>query len=164
MKRIVVVRHAKAVPYGYDDDFHRDLIDRGINDAEMVSHACKTRGIIPDLIMSSPATRAIKTARIFADTLNFDENQIIENIDLYAGITTREFIEIIHELPGEAGTVYFFGHNPYIFTFANNLLKHFSQDMPTCAVVSINFGISKWKDVEIRSGDSEFRITPRMLK
>lgn len=28
MKRVIIVRHGKAVPYGYDDDFNRDLQDR----------------------------------------------------------------------------------------------------------------------------------------
>ncbi len=41
MKRVIIVRHAKSVPYGYDDDFHRDLTDRGIHDAEKISSKLK---------------------------------------------------------------------------------------------------------------------------
>lgn len=65
MKRVVIVRHAKSVPYGYDDDFHRDLTERGLLDAEKISSQLKDRGIIPDLVMASPATRTMHTATIF---------------------------------------------------------------------------------------------------
>jgi phosphohistidine phosphatase len=70
MKRVVLVRHAKAVAYGYEDDFNRDLRDSGVIDAQRVSNELKARGVFPDKIISSPALRALKTARIFAETFN----------------------------------------------------------------------------------------------
>ena len=50
MKRVVIVPHGKAVPYGYEDDFTRDLRDRGKNDAELVSQELKKQNVIPDEI------------------------------------------------------------------------------------------------------------------
>ena len=41
MKRVVIVRHAKSEPYGYDNDFYRDLTDRGESDAEKISEKLK---------------------------------------------------------------------------------------------------------------------------
>jgi len=78
MKRVVIVRHAKSVPYGYDDDFNRDLSNKGKNDATLVSNELKRKNIFPDAMISSPAKRAIKTARIFAENLGFDKNNIRE--------------------------------------------------------------------------------------
>ena len=37
MKRVVIVRHAKSVPYGYEDDFNRYLTERGEKDAAKIS-------------------------------------------------------------------------------------------------------------------------------
>jgi len=123
MKRVVIVRHAKSVPYGYEDDFTRDLTDRGKNDANLVSSELMKNGVKPDLLISSPAKRALKTARIFADNLEFDRSQIEEIKDIYDGLTTSEFLELIQTLPDDAGTVFFFGHNPGFHFFVNKLLK-----------------------------------------
>jgi phosphohistidine phosphatase len=164
MKRVVIVRHAKAVPYGYEDDFNRYLTERGKNDAALVSKALKNQGIVPDIMISSPAKRALKTARIFADNLEIERNQIIENEDIYDGLTTSEFLELIQSLTDEAGTVFFFGHNPGFHFFVNNLLKDNVNEMPTCSTVGIDFNVNFWKKVEARTGDLAFRITPKMLK
>ena len=51
MKQIVIVRHAKAVPYGYEDDFNRDLTERGVNDATKISAELKQRGIKTDVFL-----------------------------------------------------------------------------------------------------------------
>ena len=164
MKRVVIVRHGKAVPYGYEDDFSRDLRDRGKNDAKRIRHELNERGILADVIISSPAKRAIKTARIFADELGFNRSEILQNQDLYGGLTTDEFLDIIRELPAEANTVFFFGHNPGFYYFVCNLLEEFWGDMPTSSTVAIDFEVSDWQQVETRSGKLGFQLVPRMFK
>ena len=164
MKRVVIVRHAKSVPYGYEDDFNRDLSDRGKNDAVLVSRELKNQGIIPGIMISSPAKRALKTARIFADNLEFDRKRIEDNEDIYESLTTSEFLELIQSLPEETQTAFFFGHNPGVYYFVSNLLKHYNQDMPTCGTVAIDFNVEKWKKVEARTGKMAVRLTPKMLK
>ena len=164
MKRVVIVRHGKAVPYGYDDDFNRDLQERGKKDAVLVSSELKNRHILPDLLVSSPATRAIKTARIFADNLNYDQNDIREVEDIYEGMTTGDFIELISDLPEDANTVFFFGHNPGFYYFVANLLQIFHGDMPTTSTVGIDFDVNTWKEVRSRSGKLAFHLVPRMFR
>ncbi len=164
MKRIVIVRHAKSVPYGYDNDFNRDLRDRGVNDAKLVSQELKKEGIFPDIMISSPALRAIKTARIFAENLGFNQKNIREMEEIYHGLTTGEFLDVIRELPGDAKTVFFFGHNPDFHIFTDNLLDDYPENMPTCATVGIDFQIDKWKQAEAREGKMAFRLIPKMFK
>lgn len=164
MKRVVIVRHGKSVPYGYDDDFNRDLRDRGKNDAKLVSTELKKKNIIPDLMVSSPAKRAIKTARIFAENLSYEQNKIQEVEDIYEGLTTSEFIELVKDLPDEAETVFFFGHNPGFFYFVNNLLEKFDGDMPTTSTVGIDFDVPTWDSVQARTGKKAFHLIPKMFK
>lgn len=164
MKRVVIVRHAKSVPYGYEDDFNRNLSDRGKKDAAKISSELQQRGIKPDAMVSSPAKRALKTACIFAENLNFDKHQITEVEDIYDGMTTSEFLELIHKLPKTAQTVFFFGHNPAFHYFVENLLKYFGGNMPTCSTVGIDFDVARWEDVEARSGKEAFHFVPRMFK
>lgn len=164
MKRVVIVRHGKAVPYGYENDFTRDLKDRGKDDAKLVSQELKNRAISPDEIISSPAKRALKTARIFAENLDFDKSRIVEIEEIYNGMTTGEFQGMIQELPVDAKTVFFFGHNPGFYYFVCNLLTEFRGDMPTTSTVGIDFDVNTWQEVEAREGKLAFHLFPKMLK
>ncbi len=164
MKTVVIVRHGKAVPFGYEDDFNRDLRDRGKNDAKLISTLLNKRDIQPDAMISSPAKRALKTAQIFAESLNFNKNDITEVQEIYEGLTTYEFLELIQDLSNETETVFFFGHNPGFYYFVNNLLEHFENDMPTCSTVGIEFNVDSWKDVKSRTGKMAFQFVPKMFK
>ncbi len=164
MKRVVIVRHGKAVPYGYEDDFTRDLRDRGKKDAKLLSMELKRQGVFADEMISSPAKRAIKTARIFAENLDFEQGNIVEIDDIYHGLTTGEFLGIIQELPVDAETVFFFGHNPGFYYFVCNLLKAFYGDMPTTSTVGIDFDVNTWQEVEARTGELAFHLVPKQFK
>jgi len=164
MKQVVIVRHGKAVPYGYEDDFTRDLRERGKKDARLISDELKKRSIKPDKIISSPAKRAFKTAMIFAENLDYGRQDIITVEDIYDGLTTEDFLELIKTMPQDANTVFFFGHNPGFYYYVCNLLEEFYSDMPTTSTVGINFDIESWDQVEARSGKLAFHLIPRMFK
>ncbi len=164
MKRVVIVRHGKAVPFGYEDDFTRDLRERGESDAKLISKELKKQGIFPDQMISSPAKRALKTARIFAKNLDFEQNKIVEIEDIYHGLTTGEFLGIVQELPNNADTVFFFGHNPGFYYYVCNLLQEFYGDMPTTSTVGIDFDVNIWQEIQTRSGKLAFLLIPKMFK
>ena len=161
MKRIVIVRHAKAVPYGYDMDFDRELTDRGENDAGNIGRELKRKGIVPDLMISSPAARALKTARIFAENLGYEGDKIKELMVIYEGLTTSGFLSIVHQLPVDAQTVFFFGHNPGFHYLVSNLLAEFRGEMPTCSTVGIDFNVESWSEIEARTGKAAFHFVPK---
>ncbi len=164
MKRVVIVRHAKSVPYGYDDDFNRGLKDRGHNDAKIISDKLKDEDVKPDLIISSPAKRALMTAKIYAENLNYPESKILLEDDLYDGITTQEFVHILNNLAEEIKTVFVFGHNPIVYYLCSNLVKYFNGDMPTSSTVGIDFDIENWREVSARQGKLAFHLIPRDYK
>jgi phosphohistidine phosphatase len=165
MKRVIIVRHAKAVPYGYDDDFNRELFEpRGFDDAKIVSNELRNYGILPDLIISSPAKRALKTAEIYADTFEYPLEQIRREEDLYHGISTHEFVDLLKNIPEEMNNVYIFGHNPTIFYLIKGLAPKFNEEVPTCSSVTIDFKIDSWKSIKSGSGKFAFQLSPRMFK
>ena len=163
MKRVIIVRHAKSVHYGYDDDFRRDLTDRGINDANKISSQLSELGILPDLMLSSPATRAMHTASIFCQNLGYNDQLIRREPDFYEGATTQDFIEVIQQLSDDIQTIFIFGHNPSVYYLVNNLVKYFNADMPTCSTVAIDFQIDKWENVSARGGKVAFQFVPKNL-
>jgi len=164
MKRVIIVRHAKAVPYGYENDFERDLTERGETDADKLGKELKKMGVQADVIISSPAKRALKTARIFAENLGFEKSRIQEIPDIYDGLTTSGFLHLIHQLPQSAETVFFFGHNPGFHYLATNISENFRGDMPTCSTVVIGFEVDSWKNVEARKGKLDFQLVPAQFR
>lgn len=165
MKRVVIVRHAKAVPYGYDDDFNRDLNDpRGPHDAKKVSSELRNYGILPDLILSSPAKRALKTAEIFADTFEYPQDRIKIEKKLYHGISANEFVHMLKDLPDEMKTVYLFGHNPAVAYLIKELAPMFNEEVATCSSVVVEFQAEDWKSVKTGSGIFALHLFPRMIK
>ena len=163
MKRIIVVRHAKAVPYGYDDDFNRTLTERGFKDARKVSTHLLSLNIRPGLMIASPATRALQTAEVFSEVLNFPAADIIQEPGLYMDFSTSEFVDFVKELDDRHDTIFVFCHNPGISYYASRLATDFHGDMPTCSTVGIEFPVDTWSRIESRTGNTSFHIYPKML-
>jgi phosphohistidine phosphatase len=161
MKRVIIVRHAKSVPYGYDDDFNRDLTERGMEDAAKISKHLNEKGITADLVIASPATRTMHTARIFCKNMSYPTSRIQQEEDLYKGITTQDFVEFLQKLPENIQTVFIFGHNPTVYYLVYNLVKYFNADMPTCSTVALDFPVEKWAEVSARGGQIAFQLVPK---
>jgi phosphohistidine phosphatase len=163
MKRVIIVRHAKSVPYGYDDDFNRDLTERGIADAEKISSHLATSGIKADLVIASTATRALHTATIFCENLGYDVTKIRKEKAFYESLTTQDFVETLQALPESVEIVFVFGHNPTVYYLVYNLVKYFNGDMPTCSTVGLDFQVEKWTEVSARGGQLAFQLTPKTI-
>lgn len=163
MKRLVLVRHAKAVHWGYDDDFNRELTGRGETDARKMGEFLKKSGITPGLIISSPALRAFQTACLFSEGLNYPAESVQKKPELYHGFTTGELVGFIHTFPAETNSVFLFGHNPSFEYYAHGLCRSFDGDMPTAAAVVIDFEADNWTEVTTRSGKLFLHVSPKEL-
>lgn len=164
MKKLIIVRHAKAVPYGYQDDFSRELTDRGESDAGKVSRALEHAEIVPEKLYTSPASRALMTARIFAESFRYPSSDIQEVEALYMEFTTAEFIDFITRTDDRYTTVAVFGHNPGVSYFADNLIDRFGEALPTCGTVVIEFNIESWRYLQPRSGRLLLKLYPKELR
>src|SRR5688500_9738993 len=87
MKTLILVRHAKS---SWDTpgltEFERPLNERGKKDAPEMASRLKDKGIKLDHVVSSPAKRAKRTARFFAETFDIDKDDILLVEDLYGGM------------------------------------------------------------------------------
>ena len=79
MKRtLILVRHAKSSWDSLDlPDTERPLADRGKRDAPMMGKRLAKQQGKPDLILSSPARRALTTAEIIASKLGYQTKDIV---------------------------------------------------------------------------------------
>ncbi|MCL4481087.1 MAG: histidine phosphatase family protein [Bacteroidetes bacterium] len=163
MKRVIIVRHAKTIHHGYDQDFDRTLTDRGKEDAERICHELLNIQLVPDLIISSPAVRTTQTTRIFADLFGYPAGNIRYEKKLYSGMQTTTFIQMLQELDDLHTTVMVVGHNPTVYYFIDCLLPEFSLDVPTCSTIVLEFDIDEWSKLESHSGKMTHRWIPDLL-
>lgn len=165
MKLVVLVRHGKAEHTDEPKpDFRRDLTTRGEVDSTMIAEEIKPLLPHPIHFISSTANRAFQTATFFASVLGFPKSVIQEEEDLYDGLTTNEFLEIIAKTPEEANSVLVFGHNPTQTVLADRLLEHFGRILPTSGTVAIRFDVQSWDDIQPRRGELAFYKYPKMFR
>ena len=158
MKRLTLVRHAKSdwsLPG--QQDWDRALNKRGQRDAPEMARRLRARKLKPDVILSSPAVRALATATIMARELKVAASIVRQDERLYlAG--PADMLTVIRELGGNARHLMVFGHNPGITEFANRLSAGDRIDnMPTSAVFTATFAIADWSELDWGNGqDAQF--------
>jgi phosphohistidine phosphatase len=164
MKRVILVRHAKSISYGYDQDFDRTLTERGEEDALKISQELKKLEIHPDVMIASPAVRTTSTALIFADTLGYSKKMIRFEKKLFSGKTPENFLAMLQELEDDKETVIVVGHNPTVYYYMLFLMGNFYEDVPTCSTVGIDFDTDSWSKIREKQGKMVFRFIPDMFR
>jgi phosphohistidine phosphatase len=147
MKQLFVIRHAKS---SWDSlgqpDFDRPLNERGHRDAPKMAHRLFKSGFRLDAIVSSPANRALTTARYFAEEYGFKEKDILIVDRLYHAPAETFYEVIAKDLKDQWASVAIFSHNPGITYFANSLGVVQLDNMPTCGIIGIKADIDSWAD------------------
>lgn len=164
MKRLVIIRHAKTEQQGYENDFARELLPRGVEDAQQIAARLREKGIVPDKMITSPAARALATAHIFAETLGYPALKIKEMKELYFNFTTQDFIDLVRSTRNDVETLFIVGHNPFMHFVAQNLSTNYDGHMPTCSTVVLDFDVDKWKAVEARAGSLFLHLYPKQSR
>lgn len=108
---LVLLRHADAEPKEARSDVHRRLTAQGRTEAGLVGHALAVAGIRPDLMLSSPATRALETAVLAAEPLAYDLQRIETEEGAYPGDAPR-LLEIVRSHAKGKACIVLVGHNP----------------------------------------------------
>ena len=152
MKKLYLIRHAKS---SWEDhilsDHDRPLSNRGRRDAPIIGDILKSNKVKPNLVISSTARRALKTAKIFSHILDYPIENITEESIIYEA-TTQNLLNVITKINDEHKVVLLFGHNPAFTVLANLLGDKFIDNMPTCAVAELELNVDSWKDVGADSG------------
>ena len=102
-------------------------------------------GVKPDLVVSSPAVRALTTAELIARELDYDLREIVVDKRLYSA-SADDLLAVIHELGGKPKHVMLVGHNPEFAELAHSLSSDIAE-MPTCAAAEFTLDIESWSDV-----------------
>lgn len=109
-------------------------------------------GQVPQQLVSSPAKRALTTAQIFAEVLQYPNRQIQVVSEIYEA-SARELLAIVNGLDNHYDRIALFGHNPGLTDLVDFLTGEGSpQNLPTCAVAVIHFDVKDWAWVSDGTG------------
>lgn len=165
MKELTLIRHAKS-DWGNEHlkDIDRHLNERGYSDAYQLSDWHFNNHEVPEIIITSTATRALNTALIFARAFNFDmKNFVLEETIYESSVAT--LLSIIKKQSDSKSSLMLFGHNPTITDLFNELCKDvFIDNIPTCGIMKINFNTNSWKEISDKNAKLNFHKFPKDYK
>jgi len=144
MKTLYLIRHAKS-SWDFPDlsDFDRPLNKRGKRNAPEMGRRLRIRGVVPDIVLSSPARRARETCLAVCCEIAFPETAIIFDSAIYAaGVNT--LLQTVEGLPDDASSAFLVSHNPGITSFAEYLTGESLVNIPTCGIACIEMDFDSW--------------------
>ncbi len=160
-KKLLIVRHAHAEDYPASGlDFDRKLLPKGEDYAiEMAGEVLKT-DFRPEMLYSSPALRAKRTAELFAQQLACPVADIIYIDGIYeAGL--YNLTGIINRFSNTVDSIVIVGHNP-AFTYLADYLGNKPVDgLPKAGMVLIHFEATDWASLTQGSGVTQWLKSPK---
>ncbi|MBP7962184.1 MAG: histidine phosphatase family protein [Caldilineaceae bacterium] len=167
MKRISILRHAKAAPYGdYSIDFQRPLAGRGPDDARLMAGFLAGQEQPPDWIISSPALRARQTAEIAAQILGLSQ-AILWDERVYEA-TAETLLQVVQAAPERCGHVLLVGHNPGCAELAAGLCAGGSDriglHLPTAGLVCLQSDVFYWHQMRRGAAYLRLLVSPKLIK
>ncbi|CAN5293783.1 histidine phosphatase family protein [soil metagenome] len=161
MKTLCLIRHAKSSwNHPEINDIDRPLELRGEEDAVVVGKWLYEQTFKPDIILSSPANRAINTAKILAAQLHYDTESIIIEPSVYEA-SVEDLLAVIKNVDDKYSTLLLVGHNPGLTWLANYLAEDHMINLHTCGVYCITFETSTWQDITDADSKHVFSDEPK---
>ena len=157
MKYLTILRHAEAEPLGVTySDFERQLTKNGIAAAERAARRAIRSIPVPQMLIASPAYRALQTAQIFASAFGLSPDAVMTDILIYTG-SASDLMEVIFLWDDALDSVILTGHNPTVAELVMRLYPQFSGSFPTCAACSLAFRAEHWKELSETPPDLLFQ-------
>jgi phosphohistidine phosphatase len=148
MKTLYLVRHAKS---SWKDvnlpDHERPLNKRGEQDAPKMGKRLKRRRPKPEVIVTSPAVRAKRTAKILATEIGYPKSDILVDELIYTA-DQEELVSVLRRLDNGIDCVMLVGHNPALTDLVNSLAQCEVANVPTCGLAVLGFRMDSWADID----------------
>ncbi|MBS1645195.1 MAG: histidine phosphatase family protein [Bacteroidetes bacterium] len=149
MKRLLLLRHAQTHDAARGQaDIDRTLTRRGVQDAQAMADLLRRKGIIPNILLCSTATRTQQTAAIFGEILNVPTDNIHKHEAFYHASSTI-FLDALYALEDTVDTALIVAHNPSISLFASEISNAtLAIDMRPASMVGLTFSTDKWTSID----------------
>jgi len=158
MKRLIVVRHAKATHRPGFADIERPLTGRGRRDARAAGEWLLHQRLIPELVLCSTSRRTRQTWDHLAAALAAGRNiEVQYDPQLYLG-DEDDVLDAVGATPGDVQTLMIVGHNPSMQQVAAGLTGEGDLGFPTTAIAVIDLG--SWARLVPGAGSAHAFWTP----
>lgn len=157
MKKLLLIRHAKATHESGYIDFERPLKPSGLKDAAIMAGRLKDHHIIPQIVVTSPSLRTLTTANVIVQHMGLAKPEEIK--DIYDA-STDDLLDVITQLDDKYDFIGLVGHNPSIGQMLFDLSGQL-KDVPPGAVGLIKFDVDSWADVRPHHGKLTFYDSPK---
>lgn len=161
MRRLILLRHAKAEPGGpAQEDHDRALSERGLADAATMARYIGKEGYGPARILCSTSVR---TRQTIAPLLQAMETPVDYIGSLYLAPPGR-IVALAQDAADSDAVLMLVGHNPGLEQTATLLAREpvkakeqhrldvLEEKFPTAALAVLDFRISGWKDLSPGTG------------
>lgn len=164
MKYLAIIRHAKS---SWEDselpDVIRPLNERGKTASQLVGKQLALLHEKPDLIISSPATRAYHTALNIARLIGYRLKSIdVRPTVYYEG--EQGVLNMLRKLDNRYQSVFVVGHEPTCSEIISTLTPARFTKFPTGSVYKMALDIDDWEDIYEAKGKKMYFITPKDIK
>ncbi len=161
MKRLIIVRHGKSSWDLNGRDHDRVLNQRGVDDGHLMGKQLKKTGIVPQEAWTSTAARALQTATIVTEHIDYNLSCLKLKRALYT-FDSNELKKQIEQCDDTIDTLMIFSHNNGITDFVNDYGSERFLNVPTTGMVQLEFKIDKWSDLQ--RGTTQFHLFPKEIK
>jgi phosphohistidine phosphatase len=153
--RLTLLRHAEAHPLdSCPEDFERTLTRRGCVEAREIAARIVQRGLIPDLILVSPAERAWSTAEIVAGACELEARQVQCARELYLATAETTWRLLARRDPA-LRHILICGHNPGLSQIASRLGPvPQRRNLPTGGLITALWLNADWQTLEPETASS----------
>jgi phosphohistidine phosphatase len=156
------LRHAKSSWKDKSlEDVDRPLNDRGIRATEVIGDYLRKEKIVPDLIISSPATRARQTVDLVLKAARLKLNPRFDERIYDASV--HRLLEVVSQIEEAANSAMLIGHNPGFEELLESLTSE-QKRVPTGGLMCIELNVEKWNKVRAGVGNLKWMVTPKKLK
>ena len=170
MRRLMLWRHAKSdwsAPGTRDQD--RPLSTRGRDAAPKMGSYMARHGLVPDLIVASPAARVTETLALVLPTFA-KQPKTMPDARIYE-TDADELLTVIKEAPRSVHNLLLAGHNPSLADLASLLTasgdvearQRLIEKFPTAALAVIDFALDDWSNIHPKSGRLDRFVLPKAL-
>lgn len=174
MKHLYVLRHAKAGQTNKRliNDRERHLTDKGLEQCPLVAEYFKSQGVSSfDLVISSPAIRAMQTVESILSALGADTKAVTTVPNLYLA-TTTDLFNIIQDIDSRISNVLLVGHNPGLQQFCiqfsgkgdKKKFREMRNNFPPASLASFELEKGSWRDAAVQTGTLVDFTTTKQIK
>lgn len=173
MKRLFLLRHAKSVRDGSQNDRDRPLNARGRADAPRMGGYMQRKRYIPDRVLCSSAQRTAETWTMLAS--EFSPLPQVKFLDSLYLATAGSIVRTIRQEADDASALLVIGHNPGLEDAARDLaaepasaqerqfLDTLENKFPTGALAVLRFDVRTWPEISEGSGTLIDFVRPKHL-